>query len=335
MQLLERAKQLRTLHALLEEAGRGSGRFVFLGGEAGIGKTALITQFADSVRDRARVLLGACDSLATPRPLGPLDDMVPGLASGDEQGPALFRRFLAELGSGRRPTVAIFEDVHWADQATLDMLRFVGRRVGSSQALLIATYRDDEVGRLHPLRILLGDMATHPAVQRMTLDPLSQEAVTLLAGDSALDPDHLYRKTGGNPFFVTEALLSGVGGIPASVRDAVLARASRLPASARHVLDVAAIGGLRVETWLLEGAAKDAIDSLPECLDSGLLRSDGAAVAFRHELAREAIEAAVDTATAVTVHHTMMGLLRGRPEAEANPARIAYHAEAAGDGETA
>jgi hypothetical protein len=86
----------------------------------------------------------------------------------------------------------------------------------------------------------------------MALAPLSPEAVALLARGSSIDPGHLYRKTAGNPFFVTEVLRSGLGGVPATVRDAVLARAARLSAAARDALDAAAICGLIVETWLLE-----------------------------------------------------------------------------------
>jgi DNA-binding CsgD family transcriptional regulator len=335
VQLLERSQQLDNLQKLLDEAASRRGRLVFLGGEAGVGKTALVGWFAERARRRARVLVGASDALATPRPLAPLLDMGIRSASRGDSGPELYRAFLGEIGSGRQPTLAVFEDVHWADQATLDLLRFVGRRVGTARALIVATFRDDEVGRLHPLRILLGDLATQPAVARMTLAPLSLDAVALLARGTTLDPAHLHRKTGGNPFFITEVLLSGLEGIPASVSDAVLARASRLSPQGRQVLDAAAICGLRAEPWLLEAVVGPTQEAMAECVETGLLRPDGAALAFRHELAREAVAEAVELPRAVSIHRTVMEVLLGRPERETDPARIAYHAEAAGDGDVA
>ncbi len=331
MQLLERVNHLNAIQALLDEASSGRGSLAFVRGEAGVGKTALVNWFVERARGRARVLLGACDSLATPRPLGPLADMNLELIASGDQGPALFRAFLDELDSSGRPTLAVFEDIHWADQATLDLLRFVGRRIGGTRTLLVATFRDDEVGPLHPLRVLLGDLANQPAVRRMALAPLSEEAVALLSRGSGIDAAHLYRKTGGNPFFVTEVLLSGLEGIPVTVRDAILARAARLSRAARDVLEAAAICGLRVEVWLLESISGPNAGGLAECVNSGLLRPDGAAVAFRHELARGAIEEAVDVSRSVALHRKAMEAMRARPEAGTGPARIAYHAEAAGD----
>lgn len=333
MQLLERSDQLDSLDALLGEAAAGSGRLVFIGGEAGVGKTALVSWFAERARSRARVLIGGCDSLATPRPLGPVLDMDLEVEPGRRTGTEFFGALLAELGAQRRPTLAIFEDVHWADQATLDLLRFIGRRAGGVRALVIATYRD-ELGPAHPLRILLGDLATQPRVRRMELAPLSPDAVALLARGSHMDPAHLYRKTGGNPFFVTEVLQSGLEGIPASVRDAVLARAARLSTEGRHVLEAAAICGLRVEMWLLEGVAGEAAKGVPECIASGLLRADGPAVAFRHELARGAVQEAVSVAESLSLHNKAVKVLKAKPRTQVDHARIAYHAEAARDGET-
>lgn len=333
VQLLERADYLDALEGFLVEAASSSGRLVFLGGEAGVGKTALVTWFTERARGRARVLIGGCDSLATPRPLGPLLEMRPDLAARGDKSPALFGAFLDELTAGPRPTVAVFEDIHWADQATLDLLRFMARRVGDAPALLLATFRDDEVGRLHPLRVVLGDVATQPAVRRMALTPLSREAVALLARGSPLDSAHLYRKTGGNPFFVTEVLRSGLDGVPATVRDAILARAARLSAVAREVLDAAAISGLSVQTWLLESITGTIADGLAECVEAGLLHPDGAAVAFRHELTRAAIEESVDISTSVRLHRAALASLQSGSEAPGDPARLAHHAEAAGDRE--
>jgi len=237
MELLERETSLQELATALRDAAAGEGRVALVSGEAGIGKTTLVERFTREHRASSRVLWGACDALFTPRPLGPLHDMaaqikgnLPTLLSSDANRTALFSAVLAELQT--RPTIAVFEDVHWADEATLDLLKFLGRRVTRTTALIVLTYRDDELGPQHPLRTVLGDMATSHAVRRVALSSLSEKAVRSLVGDRAIDPIALHRQTAGNPFFVTEVLSSAEGGLPATVRDAVLARAARLSPSA-------------------------------------------------------------------------------------------------------
>ena len=185
--------------------GRRHGRLILVGGEAGIGKTALVRTFADEHAQGARVLWGACDGLFTPQPLRPLLD-ISGELGLDADAPQreLFSATLDALRPG--PTIAIFEDVHWADGATVDLLRFLGRRLDRTATLLIATYRDDELGAQHPLRVVLGDVE---AARRIMLVPLTEHAVRALAGDSAVDPAELHRQTGGNPFFVSEVLAAG------------------------------------------------------------------------------------------------------------------------------
>jgi len=203
VELLERTPFIDQLTGLLTEVAAGQGRLVLLGGEAGVGKTALVHHFCLSVEGTARVLNGGCDPLSTPRPLGPLFDIAAD-RGGDldrllqQAAPRdqVFRTFFAALAGGRRPTVVVIEDVHWADEATLDLLRFLGRRIEATRTLLIATYRDDEVGPRHPLRVVLGDLATSAAVRRLSLPTLSQAAVIgarveswLLAGAAALPPE--------------------------------------------------------------------------------------------------------------------------------------------------
>lgn len=256
MRILEREAFLKDLKGWLREATAGEGRLVFLAGEAGIGKTVLLRVFAQAVEGLARVGMGACDPLSTPRPLGPLLDVAGTLAAETgqllEAGAAradVFQAFLGEIGAA--PTLVVFEDAQWADEATLDLLQFLGRRIGKTRALIVVTYRVEEIGPPHPLTTVLGDLATAEAVRRMTLPPLSEAAVRTLAMGSDLDPAELYRQTGGNPFFVTEVLAGGTHRIPATVRDAVLARASRLSAKGRRVLDAVAIIGFRLEPWIV------------------------------------------------------------------------------------
>jgi DNA-binding CsgD family transcriptional regulator/tetratricopeptide (TPR) repeat protein len=322
MELVERGAYLAGLAEHLAAAAGGHGRLILVGGEAGIGKTTLVRTFADEHAQGARVLWGACDGLFTPQPLRPLLDMAAELDL-DTEAPQreLFSAALEALRPG--PTIAIFEDVHWADGATVDLLRFLGRRLDQTATLLVATYRDDELGAQHPLRIVLGDVE---AARRISLAPLTEDGVRILAGDSRVDPEELHRRTGGNPFFVTEALAAGGTGVPESVRDAVLARASHLGSSARELLDTAAVIGMRVETDLLGAIAQEGVE---ECLAAGVLQRDENGLAFRHELARQAIEEAIEPLRRADLHRRMLALLSERPYSD--PARLAHHAEAAGD----
>ena len=221
------------------------------------------------------------------------------------------------------------EDVHWADDATIDLLRFLGRRIRDAAVLLIATYRDEGLTAGDPLRVALGDLATQRSTRRVGLAPLTADGVRILAGGSGLAASALYRLTGGNPFYVTEVLRAGMGKVPASARDAVLARAARLGSESRGVLDIAALTGTRVELRLLEsvtGCPPAAIDELLAC---GLLTTDGEWLRFRHEIARLAVEQAIAAHRRGAAHTRILDVLRA--QGCADDARLAFHAEAAGD----
>jgi predicted ATPase len=220
MQLLERTSFLETLAQYCTDARQGNGRLVLISGESGMGKTALIEAFQQRAVD-ARWLWGACDGIRTPRPLGPLFDI--GMQAGGELAELcrrdatrdqLFAAFLAEADAPPTLTVAVIEDVHWADEATIDLLSVLGRRLGRMHALLLATYRDDELADDHPLRVVLGDLATQRATRRIRLPPLSEAAVRDLVGERDVDAAELHRITGANPFFVTEILEAGWPAVP-------------------------------------------------------------------------------------------------------------------------
>jgi DNA-binding CsgD family transcriptional regulator/tetratricopeptide (TPR) repeat protein len=337
--LLERTAELSTLADGLEAVARsGRGQVVLVGGEAGVGKTALVRRFRDEHRRSARVLWGACDPLFTPSPLGPL--RVVAEETGGELDEVLARGVmphavvtaLARELRARAPTVFVLEDAHWADEATLDVLRLLARRVETVPALVVATYRDDELDRAHPFRVLIGELATSRTVGRMRLLRLSPAAVAQLAQPHGVDAEELYRKTAGNPFFVVEALATGAEGIPDTVRDAVLARAARLSPAAGEVLEAVAVVPPRAELWLLEALAGAAADPLDECLASGMLVGEAAGVAFRHELARLAVEESVSPHRKVGLHRRALAALAHPPGAAGlDLARLAHHAEAAGD----
>lgn len=342
MRLLERDSFLQDLDRLLQVASGGRGCLAFVAGEAGVGKSALVERFCQQAAGSARVLRGSCDPLSTPRPLGPLIDIAGQVGGelherlhGTAQRHEVFSSFLTLLADDNHPSLVIFEDVHWADEATLDLLRFTGRRIDNCPALLIATYRDDEVGPRHPLRTVLGDLATSGAIQRVAIPRLSEPAVRDMAEGSEVDPTDLYRLTGGNPFFVTEVLAAGESGVPPTVRDAVLARASRLSEPARSVLDVAAAIGFSSEAWLLDAVAGPDADAVDECVAMGVLRqqSEGIAYSFRHEIAREAILDTLPIQQRKSLHHHILTELE-TVRSEDLLARLAHHAEEAGDRES-
>lgn len=335
MNLLERDDSLAELEAALREAAAGNGRIILVCGEAGIGKTSLIEQFTRQQQD-ARVLWGACDSLFTPRPLGPLHDMaaqmtgsVPTLLTADGNRSAIFSALLADWQ--QQSTIAVFEDIHWADEATLDLLKYLGRRMQRTRSLCVVTYRDDELGPQHPLRLVLGDLVMSTAARRIALNPLSLDAVRRLTGNRTLDIDVLHEQTSGNPFFVTEVLASDQGGIPATVRDAVLSRAARLSLSGRAVLNAAAVIGTHIEPWLLAEVTQAEAGSLDENLVVGILLARGTNLVFRHELARQTILDALPPHKRVFLHQAVLDALKGSPSTQKDVIRLAHHAEAAGD----
>jgi DNA-binding CsgD family transcriptional regulator/tetratricopeptide (TPR) repeat protein len=337
-QLLERAGELealgRAFHAVRE---RRRGRLVLVEGEAGVGKTALARRFCDERGGKARILWGACDGLFTPRPLGPLVDVAE-IAGGEMEevvrsGGLPHEVATALMGElGLLTSVLVLEDLHWADEATLDVFRLLARRVGTVRALVVATYREDELAGDHPLRIVLGELATTRGIERIGIQPLSPAAVARLAEPHGVDAEELFRRTAGNPFFVTEALAGGEEEIPHTIRDAVLARAARLGRPARKLLETVAILPPHAELWLLEWLAPASADDLDECLASGMLTAEPGAVAFRHELARLAVEDSLAANRRVALHRAALEAL-DQPAAAPDLDRLAHHAEAARDAE--
>lgn len=334
--LLEREAPLTVLRDAFADALTGRGRLVLLGGEAGVGKTALLRAFCEEARPRARILVGACDPLVTPRPLGPIVDI------SAETGGELERRTSEESGASAvlgalmdelrgRPTVLVMEDLHWADEATLDLLRLLGRRVENTRSVIVASFRDDELDTPHPLRLVLGGLATGHAVTRIHLEPLSLPAVRVLAVLREVDADELHRRTGGNPFFVTEVLASPDSDLPETVRDAVLARVAGLRAATRRLIEAVAIVPGETELWLLERVAADDARELADGVASGVLVEHGARIRFRHELARAAVESAIDPVRRRVLHRAILAALADAPAGRRDHARLAHHAEAAGD----
>jgi DNA-binding CsgD family transcriptional regulator/tetratricopeptide (TPR) repeat protein len=343
--LLEREASIETIMARVAVASRGGdGCLVLIGGEAGIGKSSLVEEVASRVRrQHVEVLAGACDALSTPRPLGPLHDIAVAtgdralreLLTGEHRANEVLSKCM-ELLRERGSCLVVLEDLHWSDAATLDLVRFVARRISSTRAVVVCTYRDEELGSDHPLGSLLGELPPGPALVRMTLAPLSISAVATLtaASQTSIDPDDLYRRTAGNPFFVTEVLASGGDFVPPAIREAVRARAARLSAGARAVLDAAAVVPVVAEVDLLLALCEGRDELVDECQSRGVLLAVEGGLSFRHELARDAIESAIPLARKVSLHRQVLDWLRTQPDSDADVARMVHHAEAAAEADT-
>ena len=339
MVLLERGLPLKLLAEWAAQARCGEGRLVLMAGEAGVGKSTLLDRFANGLGE-ARWFWGACDGLFTPRPLGAFVDIasqVGGKLASLFKSPTsrdeLFTALASELGAPGGLRIVVVEDIHWADEATLDLLRFLGRRIGQMPVLIVATYRDEELAGSYPLRVALGELAVQRCTRRIELSPLSAEAVATMAGGSGLDAAELHRVTGGNPFYVVEVLHTGLNRVPQAAKDAVLARAARVGPPARTVLHVAALIGGAIEPSLLERAAASSPEIVDELVDCGLLIADGAVLRFRHEIARRAVQLAIPEHRQRAIHDCILAALR--EHGCEDHARLAHHAEAAGDGAAA
>jgi predicted ATPase/DNA-binding CsgD family transcriptional regulator len=326
VELLERDGPLTVLAEAREAAARGDGRVVVVVGEPGIGKTALVTRFVDGLEPGARAFVGACDHLSIPRPLGAIHDLA-GLSPALEDAllaraapDDVHRLLLTELALPPQPTVLVLEDVHWADEATLDVITLVARRIGSLPALLILTCRDGEAPAGHPVHA-----AVAPASTVLDLEPLSAAAVASLSGDGA---EAVYAATGGNPFYVTELLASRTAEeLPRSIVNAVRGRLARLAESERRLVELVSVVPNRVAASVLDAVLPDWPTVAEEPERRALLEVQPRYVRFRHELARNAVRSGIPIAARRRLHDEILAALLA---AGADPAEIVHHAEAAG-----
>ncbi len=250
------------------------------------------------------------------------------LAEGRHAG--LLDAAMTAMTAGQHPRIAVFEDVHWADELILDLLGFLARRIETLRLLVVATYRDDEIGGTHPTRVLLGDIGRLPGVAQVKVPPLTPEEVGILAAGHRVDPEELHRRTEGNALFVSEVLASGDDGVPVGLTDAVMARCARLGPAALHALEAAAVVGLRSEPRVLlamQGVRAGAVD---ECVARGLLQFEPPHYLFRHELARQAVLGVLRPQRLAGLHAEVLDLLREEDDPDML-ARLSVHAAGCGD----
>jgi DNA-binding CsgD family transcriptional regulator len=334
--VLEREREIQALAAAAEEARAGDGSVALIAGEAGIGKSSLVDALGSVLPPETRLLVGYCDDLATPRVLGPLRDLMGSVAgalaraleSGDRSRVSDALR--AELDRPEHPTVLVVEDVHWADEATLDVLRFLMRRIASLPAALVLTYRDVELTRDHPLQQLLGLASGTPRLRWLRPARLSRDAVRRLGAHTGMDTERVFTVTSGNPFFVAEVLASGdPGGVPHTVAEAVGARLAGLDAPTRDAVEQLAVVPSTAEKWLVEAVVPGGLGSLAAAERRGVLTISPTRVVFSHELARRAVVDSMPTARRVACNQAVLAALLDRHEG-VDVSRIVHHAGEAG-----
>ncbi|MGD2061001.1 MAG: AAA family ATPase, partial [Acidimicrobiia bacterium] len=332
--LIERDRELDRLDDALADLGNG-GKVVLIRGEAGVGKSALVTEFLEAHHDEIHAYVGYCDDLLTPQPLGPFWDIArdeprlsASLKGSDSRG--VMETVLDLLSNTLRPNIVLIEDTQWVDDASLDVIKYLGRRISSTNGLLVLTYRDTEVDLDHPLRTALGAVPAASTI-RLNLSPLSGDAVRRLAGNPEIDIEQLLDLTGGNPLLVTELCAEGLDGVPESIQQSVLARASNLQPETVKLLEVASVVPGGVEPRLLElvGAYTEA--SHDEAARSGILQFHEGRLQFRHEIVRRAVEQALPSARRRRLNQSVLDALI---EIDSDPSRVVHHAREANDAAT-
>jgi DNA-binding CsgD family transcriptional regulator/tetratricopeptide (TPR) repeat protein len=339
--ILEREAELSVLADAVRAAAGRRGSVALVMGEAGIGKSSLVEALRSHLPAEGRLLVGYCDDLATPRTLGPFRDLAGSVGTELSQAVAdgsdrdrVLAALRAELTWPEHPTVLVIEDVHWADDATLDALRYLIRRIASLPAVLILTYRDDELTREHPLHGLLGQASRSDQVRHLPLTRLSVQAVRQLSAGSSVDAQDLYALTSGNPFFVHELLASAQGqAVPPTIAGAVLARVRSLDAPTQDVLELLAVVPSALERWLVDALVTSTgpagVAALAAAEERGLLTVSPRKISFRHELTRRAIADSVPAARLIALNQRVLEALTRHDGSDM--AQIVHHAKQAGN----
>lgn len=340
MQLIERDEQQAEFLSIFEAVSHGSGHVVVIAGEAGIGKTALVRQFTAVIQSQAVILSGMCDDLYTPQALAPFYDIT--FQIGGKLATILTEAtslrlightLLSALQGQSKPVIVVIEDIHWADEATLDLIYFLSRRIEHLRVMLVLTLRENDALQNRRPYVLLGSLPAE-RTKRIHLSPLSLNAIQeLVATDNRLNAETVFQLTRGNPFYITELLASEVETLPHSIRDAVLARSARLSQNARRVLNTVSIVPNHAEEWLIRDVIELTNETLTEVLNSGMLSLEAGFLTFRHELARRAVAEMLPMAIVRELHGEIFQALQAHQRSGIPPARLVHHAAYADMGE--
>ncbi len=337
MELIERDGFLTALRSQFELVSEGEGHTIFIGGEAGIGKTSLIKTFCNEVKNKCSIYQGICDALFTPRPLAPLYDVLLQLGKTIPEGniditnrTAFFTNFLHELSDGKKVTLVVFEDIHWADEATLDFIKFLARRITQLKCFFILTYRDTEIDSGHPLRNLMGQL-NPGSFTRLGLLPLSKQAVEKMAKERGYNGEDVYRITNGNPFYVTEILASYSQGVPDNIKDSILSVYNKMNEKTKHVWEVLSVLPTAFEINYLDKLDASYIPAVQNCIDSKILIVDNERILFKHELYRRTIESSLSPLARIVLNKKILDLLLESFEENQATERIIHHAKNANE----
>jgi len=340
MELLERKDSLDQLSQLVTDVSTGEGKTVLLSGEAGIGKTSLIKYFTNDLNSDNEILWGGCDALFTPRPLGPLYDIAYQIKSNlikmlenEEKRVSIFSEFLNYLVSTSNLKVIVIEDIHWADEATLDLVKFLSRRINRTKSILILSYRDEEIDQDHPLHSILGDLPNSETT-RIRLYPLSETAVDTLMKNAGIKNNNLYERTAGNPFYITEVLANENEELPSSIKEAVIARTSKLSTDTKELLEIISVIPSKVEIELLRKLFNKVEDHIDHCIKKAILVAEKSLISFRHELARLAIMNSIPEMKRKQLHKKVLNCLLEDNNQQTLLAQIVHHASQAGNKNT-
>ena len=400
--LVARADEMRRLRAAFAEAERGEAGAVLVSGDAGVGKTRLLSELADHAAGRgALVLIGRCldvregglPYLPFAEALSPLSaDEDPVVAEAVRLRPALARLlpqgamppvpggeylvpdtsgerdvpyrvrpeqdlgqlqlFDAVLGvltqlAGHRPVVLVLEDLHWADSSSRNLLSFLLNRLRGQRLLVIASYREEDVHRRHPVRAMLVELVRLPAVGQIELRPFGTaeaRAFVEALADGPVSPEILARiaeRSEGNPFFAEELMAAGLEceDLPAGLAEVLLSRLERLsPETRRVVRTISAAGDSVAHAALAEVTGQDELaldEALREAVQHHVLVIERGAYTFRHALLQEAVYADLLPGERVRLHAAYAARIERMPQGRGHDAKLAYHSLRSRDLKTA
>jgi len=337
MELIERDGFLRSLETLFESVIEGEGHCILLSGEAGIGKTSLIKSFYKEKKDNCKIYQGTCDALFTPRPLAPIYDIIWQIQKDTNENELhnvdkslLFNQLFNGLEQQRKPVIIIIEDIHWADEATLDFIKFFARRIGRIHCLFILSYRDNEILDNHPLRNVLGQLSPD-SITRLQLQPLSKDAVEKMAEERGYKGEDVFSISGGNPFYVTEILASYSPGVPDNIKDSILSVYHRQEKGTKNAWEICSVipEGLEINRF---GKIKSSWDEgMDHCFALQIIIIKKNRVVFKHELYRRTIEGSLSPFKRIALNKKMLELFLDSFEAEGEIERIVQYAKNANE----
>ena len=337
MELVERDGFLTMLRSQFEHVMKSEGRCVFVSGEAGIGKTSLIKAFCNEIKSTCNIYQGICDALFTPRPLAPLYDVLLQLGKSLPDSnidatnrTAFFTNFFQEFNDATKVNLVVFEDIHWADEATLDFIKFFARRINQLKCLFILTYRDTEIYSSHPLRNIMGQL-NPDSFTRIEVQPLSKKAVEKLAEERGYNGEDVYRITNGNPFYVSEILASYSNGVPDNIKDSILSVYNKMNEKTKQVWQILSVLPTAFEMNYLNKIDASYLPAVQNCIDARILIVDKERILFKHELYRRTIESSLSPLARIALNKKILDLLLESFEESRALERIIHHAKNANE----